>query len=682
MSSFEANPKISSDFTEYEFVTTSSDSFTPPEDIIMQRGPVWHGTAIGYHASFSTHVEKIPIISERFCGIKINYYDLVIIAYSVYLPTSGQDDEFLEELDLLNHDINNNSEKDSTIIIGIDANTSEKSTNRRQEAFYKFTENFTLKTVLPDSKPTFHHNNGTSESQIDHILTNNSEIVSFFSHLCKHDDPSNLSSHDAIIGELKLNEKKTNNDEEDFSSTYEDFTTDKINWVQNDAYEELTANVLEDLLTKFDEPEHLPSLAEMVSNMIAICAKKCFKTDNSRKPQKDSHSNKTPYFSKPVREAYKEHLKICKEWRRSGRPSSNNHPAKIAKLKSQRRLQALQREEIANKAKTQHNDLMETHDKEISEVYKKLQKIRGKHQNPSNISEINTFLGTYKGDNVLEGFRANTEYLCNEKLDDKDTDFSDDFLERCKEDLRIINEISEHEVLKIPPITLKEMKDIVSKKLKNNKACDIYKIKPEHLKYAGEKTLEILCSFINRVLENINYLAAPEFKTSVASVIHKGKGKPKNLHKSFRLVRVCPLIGRLIDEYIRPMAVKISKPSQSINQYGFTENISYLMGTLQRHEAQKYCIDTKTTFFGCSLDGDSAFEVVCRTIQQRELYFAGETGGLSQYNDSYYQNTETRIKMKGKISKPLVESLGVASVKARYAQATTIRFILIREWTR
>ena len=89
------------------------------------------------------------------------------------------------------------------------------------------------------------------------------------------------------------------------------------------------------------------------------------------------------------------------------------------------------------------------------------------------------------------------------------------------------------------------------------------------------------------------------------------------------------------------------------------------MGTLQRHEAQKYCIDTKTTFFGCSLDGDSAFEVVCRTIQQRELYFAGETGGLSQYNESYYQNTETRIKMKGKISKPLVESLGVGQGKIR-----------------
>ena len=115
----------------------------------------------------------------------------------------------------------------------------------------------------------------------------------------------------------------------------------------------------------------------------------------------------------------------------------------------------------------------------------------------------------------------------------------------------------------------------------------------------------------------MEYLEAPELKVAIASVIHKGKDKPKTHRKSYRLVRVCPLIVRLIDEYIRPIATELSKPLQSINQYGFSEDITYLMGALQRHEAQKYCIDNKKTFFGCSLDGDSAFEVVCRKIQKR-----------------------------------------------------------------
>ena len=198
-------------------------------------------------------------------------------------------------------------------------------------------------------------------------------------------------------------------------------------------------------------------------------------------------------------------------------------------------------------------------------------KIIGETAKTTDIPEIETLVGKFSGDNVLEGLRANTEYLCNEK---STKNFSDDFLERCHEDLIIINEISQHEDLKIPPITPQDLQNIIHRKFKNNKACDIYQLTPEHLKYAGEKFIDVLCTLINRVLSNLSFLSAPEFKVSIASVIHKGKGKLKTHHKSFRLVRVCPLIGRIIDEYIRPMAVQLSKPLQSNNQYGFTENIT------------------------------------------------------------------------------------------------------------
>ena len=163
MSSFEADTKFSSDFTEYEFLTTCNDSFLSPEEIILQQGPVWHGTALGWYSSISSNITKFPVISTRFCGVKIKYSDLVIIAYTAYLPTSGQDDLFIEVLDLLDHDITEHNEKDSIIIIGADANTSEKSSARRQEAFSSFNEKFMLGTLLPGSEPTFHHNNGSSE---------------------------------------------------------------------------------------------------------------------------------------------------------------------------------------------------------------------------------------------------------------------------------------------------------------------------------------------------------------------------------------------------------------------------------------------------------------------------------------------------------------------------------------
>ena len=83
------------------------------------------------------------------------------------------------------------------------------------------------------------------------------------------------------------------------------------------------------------------------------------------------------------------------------------------------------------------------------------------------------------------------------------------------------------------------------------------------------------------------------------------------------------------------------------------------MAALQRHEIEKFCIDQKKIFFGCTLDGNSAFEVVNRTILTRELYCAGEKGQFWLASKFSYQNTKTKIKMDGKLSREISETLGV-----------------------
>ena len=191
-------------------------------------------------------------------------------------------------------------------------------------------------------------------SQIDHILTNNTEIVSFLNHLCKKDDPINLSSHDALVGKVKI-PKANEKDEVDYSDTYEKFQPKKIIWKENQGYKEMTAKILDQLLSTYDQPEHLPALAEMSSNMIAICADKCFVVKSTKNTQKKH----TPKFSKEIQDAYQMHRKMCNEWRKAGRPEAADHPAKKAKLASQRNIQKKSRVEEATKAKTNHNDLME-----------------------------------------------------------------------------------------------------------------------------------------------------------------------------------------------------------------------------------------------------------------------------------------------------------------------------------
>ena len=144
-----------------------------------------------------------------------------------------------------------------------------------------------------------------------------------------------------------------------------------------------------------------------------------------------------------------------------------------------------------------------------------------------------------------------------------------------------IFEIADQDSFKIRTMNISQLKDIIFKKLHIKKAYDIYKLTIEHLRNVGDENLLLILNLLNKIIENINYLSYPQLNTSIASVIYKGKGKPKTHHKSYRLVRMTPLFGRIIDTYMRPELINIVRPIQNINQYGFTENVSYLLGALQ-----------------------------------------------------------------------------------------------------
>ena len=294
------------------------------------------------------------------------------------------------------------------------------------------------------------------------------------------------------------------------------------------------------------------------------------------------------------------------------------------------------------KAQRYNEDLMNTFDKNINDIYYKLKKIRGDNTKRNDITMIETLNGTFSGNNVLEGFCSNTETLCK---DDANTEH--EFYKMCFEDNIIILDLAKQELEHIPHMSLEVLKDIIFKKLRLKKACDINKLTVEHLRYAGDETLSILLSLLNSIIDNINYLSSPQLNTSVATIVYKGKNKPIHNHKSYRQVRVTPLVARCLHEYIRPNITNITKSIQNNSQYGFTEDITYLMAALQRHELEQFCIDNKKIFFGCSLDGDSAFEVVNRSIQKRELYVAGERGQFWLASKNSYENTQTCIKMNG-----------------------------------
>ena len=163
----------------YNFHTTSSDMFLGPEEAMLRSGPTWHGTAIGWPKSVDNRITKLPSVSDRICGVR--YEDkstnATILIYSVYFPTTGKDAEFADVKASLLEDIKLNRTPGDILLVGTDANANNSSTRTRRSEFSDLIKETGLNNICQSDVPTFHHNNGTSESKLDYIFQSVPQIT-------------------------------------------------------------------------------------------------------------------------------------------------------------------------------------------------------------------------------------------------------------------------------------------------------------------------------------------------------------------------------------------------------------------------------------------------------------------------------------------------------------------------
>jgi hypothetical protein len=93
--------------------------FSHSEDKIINPGQVWHGAAVAWHSDLHSAVTPLTATHERFSAINIKISSLrSILAISLYAPTSGKDDDFLECIDFLSDFLSSNISGQSCVIIG------------------------------------------------------------------------------------------------------------------------------------------------------------------------------------------------------------------------------------------------------------------------------------------------------------------------------------------------------------------------------------------------------------------------------------------------------------------------------------------------------------------------------------------------------------------------------------
>ena len=623
--------------------------FENPEDILGKQAHIWHGVAIGWRRDIKASVKILDSTYDRIAAIKIEFNERSLLLLSIYAPTSGQDDEFLELISHLSDIIRKHSSPSDQVLIGGDSNCSTKSSKRRQLAWEGFCSNNMVKTYL-SSQPSFHHHNGLSESFIDIFAASTSLELGLILQNCTLDSPHNLSSHDPIFTSVKVELQEQRNKEK-YTKTYTKFNRQKIAWDSSKIpeYQQLAFSALSEAVSYWNTPECIPVLSSLISKLLVTCGTQVFPTKSSCTKK----SAKKPPLK--IRQARNTLARTFSAWKNAGKPSLRDHPLRSAYREARTNLQRISRRYSTFMGIQQNNHLMQLNKRNRSQIFSEMKKVRGDFsEQVTNI--LHTPVGTFHDNDVLEGFAADTEHLG--KSNEGASYFDQGFYNLCKLDNAYIFDFSLDEQVRIPPMTISQLNNILSTKMQSGKACDAYQLTVEHLRHCVHEAKLLILSFINRILSNIYYLSCPQLKTGLGTAVFKGKKKPLSKSSSYRRITVTPILGALIDYYLDPIAEAIFRPHQSPDQLGFTTGISYLLAAIQRSECQRWAIDHKLTCFGVSLDGEAAFPSVEREIQVRELYSVGERGDILQYSRNTYRNTECQMKMKDMLSRKVKEHKG------------------------
>ena len=388
---------------DFTFKIATPDMLQFPEDLLTTSGPVWHGVAIGWSKDISANIIPIESTSHRIVGVRMMLAEESLLFLSFYAPTAGKDDEFLESISNLTEFIMKNITPGEKVIIGADANCSTKSSNRRQCAWANFCEQHDLKVHAPPS-PTFHHNNGISHSYIDLFAASSSLDIGVTSQLCTLEDPLNASSHDPIMTTVRIVQEESHKSK--YSDTYTEFIRKKVVWDDSKLleYQTLAAQSLSDALSYWGSPESLPLLSALLSSLLVRCATMVFNTHTP------SHSPGLKPLSLTAHGAQNSVRKMFEIWKADGKPTSTTAPSRRRYADARAHLQRVRRQEKNLLHIKQHNHLMFLDRTNKSRIFSAVRKMRGEKKRGLTPT-LHTPVGSYQGEDVLEGFAADAEHL-------------------------------------------------------------------------------------------------------------------------------------------------------------------------------------------------------------------------------------------------------------------------------
>ena len=588
----------------------NSDDLYDPE-LPLYQSKAKGGTMVLWQKWLDPYIKVINVTSASFLPVVLSLPgSKPSVHVALYLPTHGQDTQFVSELASLRNCIDDlNTAYDSpAIYIRGDGNVNANNTNRVN--ILKSFKDYLELTATHINHKTYHHfvGGGQYDSNIDIILHNRYESVVDI--LCHKETPEINSHHDAIISVFNIPKHDVVAPQADLiKAPRVHVKRTKVMWSEQgiEDYSNLVSEQLRKIRTSWTRPHSQASMSILLT------------LTNTAMTRAATVTNKSKVLAKPIVKESKVPRAInnVKNKLNKAHRKFRDNPSKETKenLRQCRKVyhQAVrfQRLQMDVERDMQLYSIMGSSPATVFNFVKSL-----KGSKTANIAKLTVGKRTYYDKDIADGFYDSMSSL-------KQVDYNDILSEPS-----IAEKFIDYDLIvklcqdnhKIPAINLETSTKLLLTIKKNVK--DHYSITSQHYINAGNEGFLHFNILLNSIISDINNASLEELNTAHGLIYFKGHKKDKTSDRSYRTISSCPFLAKALDLYLRSMYLDLWQAQQAPTQYQGTGSSHELASLLVTEVIQHSLHVAKEPVYLLALDAQSAFDRCLRQVLVSELYKA------------------------------------------------------------
>ena len=603
----------------------------------------------------------IPVQSSSFLPLVFDPPDSeCTIHVGVYLPTAGQDAEFigeLAELDSLLIDMHNKYPGSSIYLRG-DFNVS-ATNDKRTNLLNSFCTDHDLDSVHIGHK-TYHHfvGEGSSDSNLDHIYYSKGSVYPerLTKIYCKQVHPLVNSHHDILLSSITIPQRPPikPDDAKNIIAPVVKTKRLKVKWSEegiNQYKVDVTPKLqlIQEVYLNSSKPS--PSVLSLClqSTTRALVESAC--ATNKFLELGTPSTSKTPLAPYYIRKSQKQ-LIISQRHLSKFKGSQVELEALRKKHKSEKtKHRLLLRKQNAKDSIMRDSPLFSILESGNTNIFRS---IRGSKKGVTRkITKLSVNGRTYSDESVHNGFYDSLLGLKTLNMGSIQDPASFD---RYQADFENILKLCSSGP-DIPEITLDKAANILMRIRRS--VNDLYSTSSSHFIFAGDIGILHFYNLLKALIDDVRNTTIEEVNTVHAVILFKGHRKDKTLASSYRTISTCPVVAKGLDIYLRDLNLDLWNDDQATTQF-LGEGSSHELAALMLTEVSQYslCVLHQPLFI-LYLDAKSAFDKVLGQLLIRNLYFCGTTGKELLHINNRLQNRKTVAEWDRVLMGPIIDQQGV-----------------------